>query len=275
MSDNSQSILESISAAESVVVLLPKDPPFQVVAGGLAVYLALKNSGKNIDIACKTPMIVDVNRLVGVDQVKTKLAGRNLIISFDYVKDAIEKVSYNVEKDKFNLVIQPKEGYKPLAADKVMYSYSAAGGNTVILMGTTAEEEIADIFKGKVSSDRQLFSLVANENKSLISEAAALISQLGLKLDQDIANNLYQGLLRETKRFARAKAADFETAAFLARNGAVLADADMGDERREEKEKPEEDEGEREVNLQEVKSGGDEKGVWLSKPRIFRSGESG
>lgn len=275
MSDNSQSILENISAASGIVVLLSKDPPFQAVAGGLAIYLALKNSGKNVDVICKTPMIVDVNRLVGVDQIKTKLSGRNLVISFDYVKDAIEKVSYNVEDAKFNLVIQPKEGHQPLSADKVIYSYSEASGGAVILVGTSAEEEAAEIFEGKDSADRQLFSLVAGEDKSLISEVSALINQLGLKLDQDIAGGLYQGLVRETDRFAKAKAADFETAAFLVRNGAALANVETKEENEGKERLGKEDRDKQEVKLLRVQSGSDKKGEWLSKPKIFRSGEGG
>lgn len=272
MSDNPQSILENISAANGVAVLLPKDPPFQAVAGGLAIYLALRNAGKNADIACKTPMIVDVNQLVGVDQVKTKLSGRNLVISFDYVKDAIEKVSYNVEMGKFNLVIQPKEGHKPLSANKVMYSYLGAGGDTIILVGTTAEEEATEIFGSKDNIDRQLFSLVAGENKGLISEAAALINQLGWKLDQDIANNLYQGLIRETGQFAKAKAADFETAAFLVKSGAVLENMEKKEANEGEKRWGGEDQYNQEVKLQGIKSESGKSG-WLSKPRVFRSGK--
>lgn len=256
MSDKSQSILENISVASGVVVLLPENPPFQAVAAGLALYLALKNSGKNVDIACKTSMIVDSNRLVGIDQVKTKLSGRNLVISFDYVKDAIEKVSYNVEMEKFNLVIQPKAGHKPLSASKVIYSYSGASGEVIVLVGTTAEEEVAKVFADQDNENRQLFSLIAGEDRSLISETVALINQLGLKLDQDIANNLFQGLMRETNQFAKAGAVDFETAAFLVKNGGVLPENDIKDLNSEVK----------------IPSG---QGGWLSKPKVFRSGING
>lgn len=265
MSNNdAQSISENILLAKNVVVLLPKESTFPSVASGLAIYLALKNAGKSVDVACVTPMIVDVNRLVGIDQIKTKLSGRNLVISFDYVKDAIEKVSYNVEDSKFNLVIQPKEGHSPLSADKVMYSYSGANGDVIILIGTTSEAEVAEIITEKESGNHQLFSLIPGSEKGLISETLALIGQLGLKVDQDIAGNLYQGLLRETDQFVHAKAADFETAAVLKRAGA------NPDVRIVEKEEAEE--VQTEIKLTESKDAKSQ-GAWFSKPKIFRSRE--
>lgn len=262
MSDNSQSILENIGAAARVVILLPAEPKFETVAAGLSIYLALKNGGKNADIACPTPMIVEMNRLVGVDQVKTQLSGRNLVISFDYVKDAIEKVSYNVEDGKFNLVIQPKQGHRPLSADKVAYSFSGAGSDAVILVGTTDEGVLKAVSADKESGEGQIFSLMANEAKSLTSEAAALIGQLGLTMDKDTAGNLYQGLVRETEQFMNVKAAEFETAAYLVKAGAAPQEV-LINQPKEEK-KPMEAVGSTEAS--------DEGKAWLAKPRIFRSG---
>ena len=208
-------VLSSLTSAASVAIYLPADPSFPLVAAGLGLYLSLKSKSTSVDIVCPTPMTVAMNRLVGVDQVKTELPGRNLVISFDYVKDAIEKVSYNVENGKFNLLVQPKTGHQPLSADNVGFKLAGSSADLVVLIGNVS-----------VPTDNQnlpTLSLIKNDSRSLAAETAALLQEANLPLDQDIAGNLLQGLADETDRFASATADDFVSAANLARHGAVLS----------------------------------------------------
>ena len=128
--------------AQSVVILLPKHPLLEYVASALALGLSLERSGKNVEIACPSDMLVEANRLVGVQRIKTKLTGKNLVMSFDYVKDAIEKVSYNVDNGKFNLVVVPKNGHSPLDHNSVSYSYTGMSGEIVILIGTRDIQDV-------------------------------------------------------------------------------------------------------------------------------------
>lgn len=205
--------------ANSVVVLLPKDPSFEQVANGLALYLSLEQIGKNVEIACPSEMLVEVNRLVGVQKIKTKLSGRNLVISFDYVKDAIEKVSYNVDNGKFNLVVVPKIGHDALDHNSVSYSYTGVSGDIVVLVGTRDTKTLGNLLPAEGSTNN-ILALVSSENRTLASEVAFLISGLNVIPSTDIANNLFAGLAQETKNFERASATDFETAAALVRAGA-------------------------------------------------------
>lgn len=208
-------VATSITSASAVAIYLPAEPSFPLVAAGLGLYLSLKSKGTSVDIVCPTPMTVAMNRLVGVDQIKTELPGRNLVISFDYVKDSIEKVSYNVENGKFNLLVQPKPGHQPLSADNVGFNLAGNSADLVVLVGNASPPD--------ANQNLPTISLIQNDSRSLAAETAALLGEANLPLDQDIAGNLLQGLADETGRFASATADDFASAANLARHGAVLS----------------------------------------------------
>lgn len=210
----SSDVTTSLASASAVAIYLPPDPAFPLVAAGLGVYLSLKSKGASVDIVCPTPMTVAESRLIGVDQVKTELPGRNLVISFNYVKDAIEKVSYNVENGKFNLLVQPKPGHQPLSAENVSFKLAGNLANLVILVGNASSPD--------TGQNPPTLSLIKNAGRSLAAETAALIQEANLPLDQDIATNLLLGLSDETNRFARASADDFASAAGLARLGGSL-----------------------------------------------------
>ncbi len=208
-------VLSSLTSATSVAIYLPSDPPFPLVAAGLGLYLSLKSRGTSVDVICPTPMTVAMNRLVGVNQVKTELPGRNLVVSFDYVKDAIEKVSYNVEDGKFNLLVQPKAGHQPLSSDNVSFKLAGPSADLIVLVGS------ASLPAG--SQNLPTLSLIKNDSRSLAAETAVLLQEANLPFDQDIAGNLLQGLAAETDRFATATADDFSSAANLARHGGSLS----------------------------------------------------
>lgn len=207
-------IITSLASASAVAIYLPPDPAFPLVAAALGIYLSLKSKGISVDIVCPTPMTVAESRLIGVDQIKTELPGRNLVISFNYVKDAIEKVSYNVENGKFNLLVQPKAGHQPLSAENVSFQLAGNQADLVILVGSAAAPA--------AGQDLPTLSLIKNAGRSLAAETTALIQAANLPLDQDIATNLLLGLSDETDRFTQASADDFASAAGLARLGGSL-----------------------------------------------------
>ncbi|MEK7111768.1 MAG: hypothetical protein AAB875_00410, partial [Patescibacteria group bacterium] len=85
-----------IESSRSILILLPTKPYFDQVAAGLALYLALRETKETI-IASPSPMLVEFNRLVGVNKVTLELGNKNLSIRFsNYRANDIEKVSYDI-----------------------------------------------------------------------------------------------------------------------------------------------------------------------------------
>lgn len=257
-------LIAEMANSQNVVVVLPRNPSIPAIACGLALSLSLKKQNRQVDTVCQSQMKVEANNLVGVQHVSANLPGRNLVISFNYAKDSIDKVSYNVENGKFNLIVIPKPGNPPLNSAEVEYSYSGINNELVIIIGSAQAEE-ANFLPG-ASENRKIFCLVSGQNRSLAAETTQLIANLDIMPDEDIANNLMLGLVCETSHFQTATAADFETAAALLRAGAKLspqestvAAGQLNLENGNSDELPE---------ITKVKTD------WLKQPKIFSSGGS-
>ncbi len=214
--------VQELLRAPAAMILLPPQPSLAIVGSALGIALSLEKLGKTIEVVCPTPMLVEANRLVGVERIQSKVSNRNLVISFDYVKDAIDKVSYNVEGGKFNLVVSPKPGVQPLDPTNVSFSYTGVGEGPMLLVGSTNVQELRPVSpEGEESRLSHVISLVKESDRALTSEATQLVADLGVNPDTDIVNDLFIALAAETGHFSRASAADFETAASLVRAGAT------------------------------------------------------
>lgn len=230
---------DSLSQIKSVLVLLPEKPEFDAVAAALAFSTSLKESGKEVTVACPSPMLVEFNRLVGVNKVTDNIDNRNLVISFkDYDAEGIEKVSYNIENGQFMLVIVPKTSLAAPQKEQVEIGHRGVSGDLIIVTGATNKQDL-----GKFADKEELWNTpdakitilgrlpaqgfkntteLVNPQASTVSESAfGVIESLGLPINQDIATNLFMGLRSGTNNFQKNITADtFATASRLLRSGA-------------------------------------------------------
>jgi len=217
------SINSAIKDSKSVLVVLSPRINFDGVAAALSLFLSLEKSGKQVNIVSSEAMTVKYSSLIGVNRVGNKIGGRNLIVSFDYTEESIEKVSYQIENSKFNLMIQPKEGFKPLNAEQVEYSYAGGNADCVFIFGFNSLEELGKLYQDNraMFDQEKVFKFTYNPSSSFSEEISRLIHNLQLSIDPDIASNLMSGIERSTRGFdpALASADTFEMAAFLLRSG--------------------------------------------------------
>jgi hypothetical protein len=162
-------------------------------------------------------MTVGYNRLVGVNKISTLLGGKNLTISFDYLEDSIEKVSYNIEGQKFNLVIEPKPNFPLFDPAKVQYSHSGSTANLIIAIGGKRPQDFGQFYQRekKLFTQKTLINIDTSPNNSQFGQinltdptasscseiTIALLQGLKIKISQDIANNLLLGLIQATNNF--------------------------------------------------------------------------
>jgi len=228
----------SLTTAKTLLIVLPQQLTLDKVAASLALFLSLKKAGKQSSIACAKPMTVEYSTLVGVDQITDKLGGNNLVVSFDYAEDSIEKVSYNIENKLFNLVIQPKAGFAPLSPDKVKYSSSGGQADLFLVLGANYPDDLGQLFtdnRDTFVTDKVALLDINSQNLASVGyrfvepNAAAyceliagMLFRLQLPTDEDIATNLLTGLEDATNKYTSAKvsADTFEAAAYCLRAGA-------------------------------------------------------
>lgn len=219
---NLTQISESLSTAQTVLVVIPQDISHDKVAAALSLFLSLQKLGKQASCLCVKPMTVEYSSLVGVDKVRTKLAGNTLVITFD-IDESTQKVSYDISNNKLKIFVKPNEGFPPLDPKRVVYSNSGREADLVLVIGETPVVNFGKLYE----DNRSLFDKVKSINlfdpiaASFSEVIAKLLSQLRLPVDADIASNLLSGIEKATKKYSLPKvgAGTFEAAAFCLRAG--------------------------------------------------------
>ncbi len=231
-------IKELLDKSTEVLVVTHGRPTFDSVGSSLAISLGLIGLGKRVVVACPDQMTVDLSSFVGVNKIVDDLAKKNFIISLDYIDGSIEKVSYNIEGNKFNLVIEPRPGFEPFSPDKVHYSYGGGNSDFIIAVDTIQLGGLGALYE----SNKELFgsrpvvnidhhpnntqygqqNIVDPQASSTAELTAQFLSYLGVALTTDIATNLFNALYGATDNFTSSSVspAAFEVAAVCARAGA-------------------------------------------------------
>lgn len=235
MNDQLQELKNKLGTAQSVLLTIPTSPSQDVVAGALALYLSIKQSGKAISIVSSSAPVVRDSHLVGLDKITTDVGGSNLVITLDVPENFVDKVTSNTEGGHLNLIINPAVGVAPITSDNVKFSYTGAAADLVIVIGAAdlrdvgplAEKENELFAKDRlvnISNQVGSFGSVnitdpSSSNSELIT---ALLKELALPLDVDIANNLMQGIESATSGLSSPNmtADTFEALAILYRTGA-------------------------------------------------------
>ncbi len=231
-------VKDLLAKAKDVLVVTHENPTDDSIGSSLALYLGLTSLGKKVTIATPEPITVGLGSYVGVNKIISDLAAKkNFIISLDYIDGSIEKVSYNIEGDKFNLVIEPRAGYDSFSPDKVHYSYVGGSADLIFAVDTIhlgglkkLYEASKDLFAGKpiVNVDRHANNAqyggvnIVDPTASTTAEVIArLLSMLGVKLTVDIATNLLNAVYGGTANFtaANVSAGAFDVASVALKAG--------------------------------------------------------
>lgn len=227
-----------LEKGKNFLILIPSNPSLDSVAAGLALYLSFKKNNSQILIASPSAMTVAYNHLIAVDKITNQIGNRNLVISFDYVNDSIEKVSYNIQNNKFNLVIEPRVGQPTLNPEKVSYSYSGCDADLIFIIGALKLEDLDYLYFNEkklfeksqtVNIDYRLqntkfgkINLVDIQAASCSEIICNLIRTVNLPVDQDIASNLLAGIEANTANFQanNTSPSSFEAASWCLQNKA-------------------------------------------------------
>ncbi|MEK7065426.1 MAG: DHH family phosphoesterase [Patescibacteria group bacterium] len=230
-------IKEQLDKAREVLIVTHEKPTADSVGSTLALYLGLVSLGKKVTVACPEPITVELSSFVGVQKIVSELGNKNFLISLDYVDGSIEKVSYNIEGDKFNLVIEPRPGFDAFSSEKVHYSYAGTNADMIFAVDTIhlgglkkLYEADKNLFATKpvVNVDRHAnnamyggINLVDAQASSTAEVTAQLLSGLGVKLTVDIATNILNALYSATDGFGQTNVTPlaFELAATCLRAG--------------------------------------------------------
>lgn len=233
-------ISEVVTKNAAGVIVLPAKPTPDAIAAATTMYLALTKTGKTMGLVCAA---VPQSDMAGADKIKNTLTvgGDNLVISFPYKEGAVDKVDYNfdVENEKFNLIIVPREGFPKLDPKDVNYSFAGGKIEFIITIDSPNLNTLGDIytknqnvFSGKniINIDRHLINnnygtinVVVKTASSTSELVYKVLNRMKVNFDREMATNLYSGIVAATNNFSSysVNADTFEAVATLLRAGAV------------------------------------------------------
>jgi len=231
--------LKLFNDAKNILIVTAKNVKIDSIAAVLALGLAAVQQGKSTKICTEADSSV-VKKLVGSDKISTELdlGGNILKVSFPYTDGSIDKVTYNITDDHFNLLIEPRQGVLPLKAKQVQYSYTGGQIDLIITIDTPDLKLLGNIYlnhpdlfqREKIINIGRRFDSKQFGVENIIEKNFSSTSEIVLKFFQilrwdinpDIATNLYAGLISATNNFTSfsANAQSFEVASFLLKNGA-------------------------------------------------------
>jgi nanoRNase/pAp phosphatase (c-di-AMP/oligoRNAs hydrolase) len=229
---------EMVGSAKEIVIVTHKAPTMDSMGGSLALMLGLVSLGKKATVVCPDPVTVNLSSFVGVDRVVSDLGKKNFVISLDYVDGSIEKVSYNIEGKKFNLVVEHRPGFELFSPDKVQYSYQGVSADLVLSVDTLSLEDLERVYEAQKETfttkpiinidfhqDNKNYgtlNLVDPGASSTTELVAELLATLGVKLTTDIATNLLNAIYDATNNFQNTNVTSmaFEVASVCLKAGA-------------------------------------------------------
>lgn len=228
---------EHLDKAKDILIVTHERPTHDSIGSALSLYAVLTEMGKKVTIACPDPITVELSNFVGANKVVTEVSKKNFIISLDYLEGSIEKVSYNIEGNKFNLVIEPREGFDTFSQDKVQYSHAGTTADVIIVVDTIhlgglkkLYEADKELYASKpiVNIDRHpnnvhfgQINIVDPQASTTTEIVGQVIQGFGGTMSEDVATNLYNAVFAGTNNFTNTNITPgaFELAALCLRSG--------------------------------------------------------
>ena len=237
--NNLDRIIELLNKNEPIGIVVGTNYGLDEMAAALGLYLSLKDSGKQVSVASPTAPLVEVSNLVGIDRVKPGLEGKSggdLVVSFPYRDDEIDKVSYTLEEGLLNIIVKGKDGALSFGEKDVIFKNTNTAPSVLFVVGTPRLSDMGRLFDAEAMKDTAVINIdnkadnqgfgdivMVTPTASSVSELVGdLILGLGLRFDQDSSQNLMSGVSFATNDFSNDKTSPlaFEMASIFMRNGA-------------------------------------------------------
>jgi len=105
------------------------------IGSALALALLLKKSNITVKVFCPHQTDANYTKLSGLELLTNNYNQNDLIVTLDYPLDQIEKVTYNQDGGKLNLVVQTKDGSQKVAENQILISNQAATADINFMIG--------------------------------------------------------------------------------------------------------------------------------------------
>jgi nanoRNase/pAp phosphatase (c-di-AMP/oligoRNAs hydrolase) len=225
--ENYELFANLINHARSILILAEKKPGVDTLAAALFLEDTLTSRGRKVQIVSRNEIPKEFRHLS--ERIKNKIEPKKVVVSFNWHRNEIEKVGYNLDGEKFNFIVSPRNG--SIKRDEINISYKGAEADLVITLGISSLSSLSsherehllnkEIINIDNSAKNQLFgklNFVSEDADSVCGVIGKLIEKNQLDSTPEAADYLLVGLKSTTENFnSVADPTTFEVAAFCAR----------------------------------------------------------
>lgn len=205
-----QDIKTLLATAKTALVTVPQ-LSVDVIGSALALALVLKKANISTKVFCPQKTDANYSKLSGLELLTSVYNQNDLIVSLDYPLDQIEKVTYNQDNGKLNLVVQTKEGSPKVEENQIIITNQATAADINFILGDETQlgananmitkgnwVNISPINANKVWAKANILDQDAPFSEIL----SFLLPMLGYELTPDSAKNLLIALRVATQSFS-------------------------------------------------------------------------
>lgn len=225
--ENYKLFLNTINQARDILVLVGGDKLVDTQAAALYLQNLLSSLGKKVQIVVRGELVASLRQYT--DKISAKIEPAKLVVSFNWHKTGVDKVSYDLKGDRFNFIVTPRS--KKINPEEVKIFNQGQEPDLVVTLGVPSlsslqndEEEFIEtktIINIDNKSQNQLFgrlNFVNEDADSICSLIAKLTEKNHLIPSEEAADLLLLGIREATNNFSAVNdPATFEAAAFCAK----------------------------------------------------------
>jgi hypothetical protein len=203
-------IQDLLKDAKNALIVVPT---ITVDSVGAALALAITLNKKGIETRVYSPQKTDNNysKLSGLELLTDNLPTSDLVVSLNYPLDQIEKVSYNDDGGRLNLVVQTKNNAPKIENSQIDVQNQGIAPSVAFMLGDEAPLGDKSSMTGRgnwvyispTESNKPWAKATLVDPDAPFSEIFTfLLPMLGLPLDMDSGKDLLIGLRVATQSFS-------------------------------------------------------------------------
>jgi len=140
-----QQVVEILKGKQKVLILTHENPDGDALGSAVALYLTLNRMGKDVAIACQDQPGAVFSFLPEIDKISNDFPKyRDFVISLDVSKVKADKVMYQVQDGKLNVIITPKNGQ--FAEELVSFPAGAFNCDVIVVLDSPDLERLGSIY---------------------------------------------------------------------------------------------------------------------------------
>lgn len=220
-SDIQKNIIELIKRSEKILVLPSTPVDGDAVGSAMSLYMSLRKLNKSVTVVCAEEVPDTLSFLPNTQVIGDKLlSSKDFIVTLDTRKVKVGQIKSNIEENKVNIIITPKEGR--FTEELVTFKEGMAEYDLIITVDTAELSQLRGVYEENTDMfhDIPVINIdhhISNEHYGKINyvdimsaSATELLLPLFEKMeeefeveliDEDVATLLLAGIITDTGSF--------------------------------------------------------------------------